>query len=117
MNFEYIPKFKLYYNLTYYGDFMIEVKVMEFGYSVEYQKHFIRLNIMGMEKEKKDKMIPMIVNIPLGNLKRFAVESDDEDGLKILEYFPESEYPFNNEIPTEDEIKAVEKMVTGFMIQ
>ncbi|MGB9979590.1 hypothetical protein [Methanobacterium sp.] len=96
---------------------MIEVKVIEFGYSVEYQKHFIRINIMGMEKEKKDKMSSMIVNIPLGNLKRFVVESDDENGLKILEYLPEDEYPFNNEIPTEDEIKTVEKMVNGFMIQ
>ena len=101
----------------YYGDFMIEAKVMEFGYSVEYQKHFIRINITGMEKEKKDKMLPMIVNIPLGDIKRFVVESDNENGLKILEYLPESEYPFNKEIPTEDEIKALEKMVKRFMGQ
>ncbi|MEL7669750.1 hypothetical protein [Methanobacterium sp.] len=101
----------------FYGDFMLEVKVLEFGYSVEHQKHFIKLNIMGMEEEKKDKILPMIANIPLGNIKRFVVESDDEKGLKILEYFPENEYPFNNGVPTGEEIKAVEEMVKGFMIQ
>ncbi len=99
----------------YYGDFMMEVKVIEFGYSVECQKHFIRININGIEKEKKDKMLPIIINIPLGDIKRFVVESDDQNSLKILEYLPESEYPFNKELPTEDEIKDVEKMVKGFM--
>jgi hypothetical protein len=101
----------------FYGDFMLEVKVLEFGYSVEHQKHFIKLSIIGLEKEKKDKIVPMIANIPLGNIKRFVVEADNEKGLKILEYFPENEYPFNNGIPTGEEIKAVEEMVKGFMIQ
>ena len=96
---------------------MMEVEVIEFGYSVEHQKHFIKFNILGMEKETKDKMLPMIVNMPLENIKRFVIESDDEKGLKILEYLPGDEYPFNNEIPTKEEIKTVEKMVKGFMIQ
>ena len=94
---------------------MMEVKVREVGYSVEYQKHFIKVNIVGMEKEKKDKMLHMIVNMPLGNVKRFVVESDNEKGLKICEYLLEGEYPFNRKIPAEKEIKAVEEMVKDFM--
>ncbi|MGB9936488.1 MAG: hypothetical protein ACPK7O_02105 [Methanobacterium sp.] len=94
---------------------MIEVKLLEFGYSIEYKKHFIRLNISGMEAKKKDRMISMITNIPLGDIKRFVVESDDSDGLKILEYLPEDEYPFNKEVPAEEDIKNVEGMVKGFV--
>lgn len=59
----------------------------------------------------------MIVNIPLENIKRFVVESDDENGLKILEYFPGDEYPFSGEVPTVEEVRAVEEMVKGFMVQ
>ena len=100
----------------FHGDFMLAVEVLEFGYSIEHQKYFIKFNIKGMEKEKKDKMLPMLVNMSLENIKRFAVESDDVNGLKIVEYFPEDEYPFNDEVPSEEEIKAVEEMVKGFMI-
>lgn len=57
----------------------------------------------------------MIVNIPLEDIKRFIIESDTDKGLKILEYFPEEEYPFNKEVPTEEEIKKVEEMIKGFM--
>lgn len=94
---------------------MLEVEIMEFGYSLENEKYFMRINIRGMEEKKKNKIIPMIVNIPLGDMKRFIIESNTDNALKILEYFPEEEYPFSKEIPTEEEIKKVEDMVKGFM--
>lgn len=94
---------------------MVEVKLLEFGYSLEHEKHFVRLNIKGMDEEKKKEILPVIGNIPLGDIKRFVVESDDDNGLKILEYFPKKEYPFNKDIPEEKEIKGIEKMVKKFM--
>ncbi len=94
---------------------MLEVKVLEFGYSIEKEKHFIKFNISGLEEEKKDKIIPMIVNIPLGGIKRFEVESEGDD-LRILEFFPQEEYPFNKEIPDEEDLKTVEETVKGFMM-
>ncbi len=38
-------------------------------------------------------------------------------GLKVLEFFPENEYPFNKEVPNDGEIKSVEEMVKGFMVR
>ncbi len=94
---------------------MVEVKVLEFGYSLENERHFMKFNISGMEEEKKDKIKSILVNIPLGNIKRFLIESDNNEGLRILEYFPEEEYPFNKEVPNENELKNVEEMVKGFL--
>lgn len=62
-------------------------------------------------------MISMRVNIPLGAIKQFIVESYDDSGLKILEYLPKNEYSFNKEVPTQEEIKSVEEMVKGFIIR
>jgi hypothetical protein len=96
---------------------MIDVKVLEYGYSLEKENHFIKFNISDLEEYKKDKILPIILNIPLGNDKRFLIESDDHKGLKLIEYFPEKEYPFNKEIANESEIKNVEEIVKGFLMQ
>ena len=96
---------------------MVDVNVLAFGYSLEKGKHFVKFNISGLKEDKKDKILSIIVNIPLGDMKRFLIESDNEKGLKLLEYFPDNEYPFNKDIPNEDEIKKVEEIVKGFLIQ
>ena len=96
---------------------MLDVKVLAYGYSLEKEKYFIKFNISGLEEDKKDKILSIITNIPLGDIKRFLIESDTEKGLKLLEYFPENEYPFNKDIPNENDIKNVEEMVKGFLIQ
>ncbi|MGZ7119889.1 MAG: hypothetical protein ACXVH2_09275 [Methanobacterium sp.] len=96
---------------------MLKVEVLEYGYSLENENYFIKFNISGLGEEQKDKILPIIGNIPLGDIKRFLIESDSEKGLKILEYFPEEEYPFNKDIPGDEEIKKVEEMVKGFLMQ
>jgi hypothetical protein len=96
---------------------MVDVKVLAYGYSLEKKKHFVKFNITGLKEDKKDKILSIIVNIPLEDIKRFLIESDNEKGLKLLEYFPEKEYPFNKEKPTENEIKNVEEIVKGFLMQ
>ncbi|MGZ7049511.1 MAG: hypothetical protein ACXVHO_05850 [Methanobacterium sp.] len=96
---------------------MLKVEVLEYGYSLENEKHFVKFNISGLEEEQKDKILPIIGNIPLGDIKRFLIEPDSDEGLKILEYFPEGEYPFNKDVPGDDEIKKVEEMVKGFLMQ
>ena len=96
---------------------MVDVKVLAYGYSLEKGKHFVKFNISGLEEDKKDKILSIIVNIPLGDMKRFLIESDSDKGLKLLEYFPENEYPFNKDIPNENEIKNIEETVKGFLMQ
>ena len=97
--------------------FMVDVKVLAYGYSLEKENHFVKFNIHGLEEDKKDKIVSIITNIPLGDIKRFLIESDNEKGLKLIEYFPVDEYPFNKEIPNENEIKNVEETVKGFLMQ
>ncbi len=96
---------------------MVDVKVLAYGYSLEKEKYFVKFNISGLKEDKKEKILPIIINIPLGDMKRFLIESDNDKGLKLLEYFPENEYPFNKDKPSENEIKNVEEMVKGFLMQ
>jgi hypothetical protein len=95
---------------------MVDVNVLEFGYSFETERHFVKFFIKGLSPESTKKLVGIIGQIPEGNFQRFkSVES--EDGLNILELFPENEYPFNSEIPSTEEIKAVEETVKGFLSQ
>ncbi len=96
---------------------MAEIELLEFGYSIEYGKHFIKFNIKELEEETKNKLSLILPSIPLEDIKRFIIESDDEKALKILEYFPEEEYPFNKEIPDEKEIKNIMEIVKGYLIR
>lgn len=93
---------------------MAEIKVLEFGYSLESTRYFIKFLIKGIENEEKFQTV--LRNIPDGNMKRFEIE-DTSDGFLVLERFNEEEYPFNKEIPSEEEIISVEKTVKGFLSQ
>jgi hypothetical protein len=62
-------------------------------------------------KKPKSKCLSMLENIPLGELKRFEVTSDTDKGIILLERFSEEEYPFQLNIPSEDEVVSVENMV------
>jgi hypothetical protein len=99
------------------GDLMVEVKILDFGYSLESRYHFMRFLIIGLDKKTEEQMLAVLDNIPLGNLKRFEVESNPNEGLLILERFSKQEYPFNKEVPSDEKIKSVEKMVKKFMGQ
>jgi hypothetical protein len=95
---------------------MIDVSVLEFGYSLETERHFIKFLIEGLDKDNTEKMMGVISQIPEGDYKRFE-STPTENGLIILELFPEKEYPFNSEIPNADDIKSVEDTVKGFLGQ
>ncbi|MCE5214215.1 MAG: hypothetical protein LLF83_05795 [Methanobacterium sp.] len=93
---------------------MAEIKVLEFGYSLESARYFIKFLIKGVEN--KEKFQAVLGNIPDGNMKRFEIE-ENPDGFIVLERFNEEEYPFNKEIPSEKEIISVEETVKGFLSQ
>jgi len=76
----------------------------------------VKFLIKGFNPENSKKLMDILSHIPEGNFQRFkSVET--ENGLNILELFPENEYPFNSEIPSLEEIKAVEETVKGFLSQ
>jgi hypothetical protein len=95
---------------------MVMIEVLEFGYSLESARYFVKFFIQGIENENKEKLIKVISNIPDGDLKRFKIE-EDLGGLIVLEFFSKEEYPFNDEIPTDKEINSVEETVKGFLSQ
>lgn len=95
---------------------MVEVHVLEFGYSLETRRHFVKFLVNGLKKENIKKIVGIITQIPDGNLKRFQTW-ESENGLEIYELFPMNEYPFNNEIPDIEIIRTVEKNVKGFLDQ
>ncbi|WP_048190339.1 hypothetical protein [Methanobacterium sp. SMA-27] len=94
---------------------MVEVKILEFGYSLESNMAIMKFFIKGLDKKTKEQMLSMLENIPLGELKRFEVTSDTDNGIILLERFSEEEYPFQLNIPSEDEVVSVENMVKKFM--
>ncbi|MBZ2164547.1 hypothetical protein [Methanobacterium spitsbergense] len=94
---------------------MVEVKILEFGYSLESNMAIMKFFIKGLDKKTKEQMLSMLENIPLGELKRFEVTSDTNEGIILLERFSEEEYPFQLNIPSEDEVVSVENMVKKFM--
>lgn len=91
---------------------MSTIKVLEFGYSLENERYFIKFRISGVEN--KEKFQNILGNIPDGNMKRFEIKETPE-GFIVLERFNEDEYPFNKDIPNEEEIRSVEEMVKGFL--
>lgn len=93
---------------------MTGIKLLEYGYSLETGKHFIKFLISGLTSENEKKMMKVLSNIPEGTVKRFESEKTDE-GVVILERFPDNQYPFHQEVPTPEEIKKVENMVEGFI--
>jgi hypothetical protein len=93
---------------------MVNIELLEYGYSFETEKHFIKFIISGLSRLYEEKMIKILPNIPEGNVKRFEVEKT-EAGLVILERFPDEQYPFHKEIPTPDEIRSVKKTVEVFI--
>ena len=94
---------------------MVEVKILEFGYSLESNMAIMKFFIKGLDKKTKEQVLSMLENIPLGELKRFEVTSDTDKGIILLERFSEEEYPFQLNIPSEDEVVSVENMVKKFM--
>ena len=94
---------------------MVEVKILEFGYSLESNLPIMKFLIKGLDNKTKEQMLTMLENIPLGEFKRFELKSDTDEGIILLERFSEEEYPFQLNIPSEDEILAVENMVKKFM--
>jgi hypothetical protein len=95
---------------------MVEVNVLEFGYSFETERHFVKFLIKGLNPENTKTITGILDKIPEGKFQRFK-SIETENGLNILELFPENEYPFNSEIPTTEEITAVEDTVKGFLGQ
>jgi len=93
---------------------MINIELLEYGYSFETEKHFIKFLIRGLSREYEVKMIKILPNIPEGSFKRFEIEKT-ESGLVILERFPNEQYPFHKQIPTPDEITSVKKTVEAFI--
>jgi hypothetical protein len=109
-NLKYSPiKYKI-------GDDLLEVDVIEYGYSFEFEKHFIKFLIKGLDQKNQEKVIEIIQKIPIDDLKRFNTDQT-EKGMIVLELFPENEYPFNTDIPNDDEIIDVEDTVKGFLEQ
>jgi hypothetical protein len=94
---------------------MVEVKILEFGYSLESNLPMMKFLIKGMDKKSQDQMLNVLENIPLGELKRFEIISNTNDDLILLERFSVEEYPFKLNIPSDDEILSVENMVKKFM--
>lgn len=95
---------------------MFKVNILEFGYSLKSERHFIKFLIKGIDKKNTEKLVGIISQIPEGNFKRFETE-ETEEGLYINELFPETEYPFNHDIPNMEEISSVEETVNGFLGQ
>jgi hypothetical protein len=93
---------------------LVEVQILEFGYSLEKGRHFIRFLVSGLKDEDIEKIVGIVGQIPEGSFKRFQTWNTDT-GLEIYELFPAKEYPFNKEIPSPEEFKAVEKNVQGFL--
>ena len=79
---------------------MVEVKILEFGYSLESNMAIMKFFIKGLDKKTKEQMVSMLENIPLGELKRFEVTSETNEGIILLERFSEEEYPFQLNIPS-----------------
>jgi hypothetical protein len=94
---------------------MVEVKILEFGYSLESNLPMMKFLIKGMDKKSQDQMLNVLENIPLGELKRFEIISNTNDDIILLERFSVEEYPFKLNIPSDDEILTVENMVKKFM--
>ncbi len=94
---------------------MVEVKILEFGYSLESNLPMMKFLIKGMDKKSQDQMLNVLENIPLGELKRFEIISNTNDDIILLERFSVEEYPFKLDIPSDDEILSVENMVKKFM--
>lgn len=95
---------------------MVEVRVLEFGYSLEKGRYFVKFIVNGLSEEDTKKVVGIVGQIPEGSFKRFQTWKSDA-GLEIYELFPKEEYPFNKEIPKPEEIKTVEKSVEGFLDQ
>ena len=95
---------------------MFEVNVLEYGYSFESERHFIKFLIKGLDKKNEEKLVEIIGQIPEGDYKRFTTV-ETENGLNILELFPLKEYPFSSKVPNTDEVKSVEDTVKGFLGQ
>ena len=95
---------------------MFDVNVLEYGYSFESERHFIKFLIKGLNKKNEEKLVEIVSQIPEGNFKRFTTVSTD-NGLNIVELFPIKEYPFSSEVPNTDEVKSVEDTVKGFLGQ
>jgi hypothetical protein len=93
---------------------MATIKILEFGYSIESLRYFIKFLINGVEN--KEKFQNVLGNIPDGNLKRFEIK-ETPDGFIVLERFNEEEYPFNKDIPSDKEINSVEETLKGFLSQ
>jgi hypothetical protein len=96
---------------------MIEVKILEFGYSLESNLPIMKFLIKGLDKKTQEQMLNVLENIPLGELKRFEIKSDTDNGIILLERFSEKEYPFKLDIPSEEEVVSVENMVKKFMVK
>ena len=94
---------------------MVEVKILEFGYSLESNLPMMKFLIKGMDKKSQDQMLNVLENIPLGELKRFEMISNTNDDIILLERFSVEEYPFKLNIPSDDEVLSVENMVKKFM--
>jgi hypothetical protein len=94
---------------------MVEVKILEFGYSLESNLPLMKFLIKGMDKKTQDQMLNVLENIPLGEFKRFEIISNTNDDLILLERFSVEEYPFKLYIPSGDEVRSVENMVKKFM--
>jgi hypothetical protein len=94
---------------------MVEVKILEFGYSLESNLPMMKFLIKGMDKKSQDQMLNVLENIPLGELKRFEIIPNTNDDIILLERFSVEEYPFKLNIPSDDEILSVENMVKKFM--
>jgi len=94
---------------------MVEVKILEFGYSLESNLPIMKFLIKGLDRKTQEQMLKVLENIPLGELKRFETKSDTNDGIILLERFTEEEYPFKLDIPSKEEIVSVENMVKKFM--
>ena len=95
---------------------LLEVNVLEYGYSFESERYFIKFLIKGLDKKNEEKLVGIISQIPEGDYKRFTTVAT-ENGLNILELFHEKEYPFSNEIPSTGDVKSVEDTVKGFLGQ
>ena len=93
---------------------MVEVQLLEFGYSLEKGRHFIKFLVRGLTDVDIEKIVGIICQIPEGSYKRFQTWNTDS-GLEIYELFPAKEYPFNKEIPTPEEFEAVEKSVEDLL--
>ena len=94
---------------------MVEVKILEFGYSLESNLPIMKFLIKGLDKKTQEQMLNVLENIPLGELKRFEIKSDTDDDIILLERFNEKGYPFKLDIPSEEEVVSVENMVKKFI--